>query len=464
MGYREWGLLDAERETMGDLPRSAVGAGGAGGGAGRELAAAEKAIASLLTGIKNYAVFPPGHASTATLLQGVRQAVARFSEEFGELGFEVAPRQILYAGQPVYGGEAGADNPASVLYRDGIRWLTFAAGVEVAELAVLFQLCNHYRVVADEPEDDLVTALWRADLPHIYHEASYELWDTETRSDLEQYQVKPPGAVTGKPGSVNPAADSGQWERLRPGCADYQPVSLVVSQEERGHWDLTPEEQQYLARQIEEDHQYDSSEAAISLMLLVLRSEDEARVYASILTYLREEFRAALLGRDFQRAYRIIDQVRRTGALLALEKPWTVPLHNHFQDEITRPAALQPLVPLWPVLSSLYGAEIKNFVALLQHLPTKAGLTLAGMLGQVNLAHARGLITEIIASFATRDRQVLEILLAGNDEELALRMLRVVRDLPDQEEARRLLDRVMNVSSQRVRVEAGRMLGWQNLY
>jgi len=445
---------------MDDLSRSTDDGNGANFAA-TEMAAAERVINIILTGMKNYPVFPADHASTGSLLQGVQQSIARFNDEFDELSFEVTQKQILYGDKPVYSGEASADNPAHVLYRDGIRWVVFTKGVDEAELAVLFKTFNYYRVIPDEPEDDLVTALWRADLQHILYEASYELWDAELQSDLSQFQPTSPHP---SPDQEETLSDTSKWEKLRPGSADYQQVSIVVTPEDQGLWNLTPDEQQYIGALIQEEQEYDSREAAVRLMFLVLKHEDEIQVYESILSYLKEEFCSALFSHNFRRAYFILDNVRKSGVSLASEKPWTVPTHNRFYDDITRPLTLQPLIPLWPVLATLPGAEIKNFVAVLQCLPTKAGLTLAAMLAQVTSSHARGLITEIIASYATRDLMVMEVLLCGPDEDLALRMLRVVRDLPDRQEAMRLLGLVTKNSSQKVRVEAGRLLGWQDRY
>lgn len=445
---------------MADLGKT-TGDGLVGKPSAGEMSAAEKVINIIMTGMKNYPVFPADHASTGSLLQGVQHAVTRFLDEYGELGFEITQKQILYDEKPVYTGEASADNPAHVLYRDGIRWFAFAPGVDEAEITVLFQLFNYYRVIPDEPEDDLVTALWRADLPHILYEASYELWDSELQSDLSQFQPNSPHPLPGREG---PPPDTSPWEKIRSGYADCQPENIVVNPEEQGLWELTAEEQQYIGCQIKEELEYDSRDAAARLMFMVLRNEDEAQVYESILNYLKEEFCESLRGRNFRRAYFILDNVRKTRELLAGEKVWTVPIHNRFRAEITRPTTLQPLISLWSELANFPGAEVKNFVAVLQNLPTRAGLTLASMLGQVDSSHARSLITEIIASYATRDLRVLEVLLHGKDEELALRMLRVVRDLPDRDEATRLLGRVMGNASQRVRVEAGRIIGWQSRY
>lgn len=434
-----------------------------------EAAAAEKVINILVTGMKSYPVFPPDHPSTDKLLQGVRQAAARFNEKYGDLCFEVGCQQFLYDEKPVFSGEASDDNPAHVFYRDGIRWFSLLNGVTEDELAVLFKIINHYRVIPDEPEDDLVTALWRAELPHILYEASYDLWESEPLVDLGQYDPtgpeQPGGEAPGEGGMVGPGADS-VWETRRPesGGEEYQLMSLAMTHGEHGLWELTAEEQLDLVKLIKESQEYDSSEAAIRLMLLVLRKEEEVQVYESILHYLKEEFRASLVSRNYRRSYFILDNVRKLEELPVATRPWTVPIHNRFQSEIIRPEILQPLIALWPVLAAMPAVEIKTIVAVLQLLPTKAGITLAAMISRVDSKHARSLIVEIIASYATRDYQVLEVLLTGPDEDLAMRMIRVVRDLPDRETVQRLLDLAVSHPRQKVRAEAGRLMGREKPY
>lgn len=436
---------------------------------GAEVLAAEKVINIIMAGMKNYPVFPPDHPSTVRLLQGVRQAVARFNDKFGDLCFEVGRQQILYDEKPVFSGESNDDNPAQVFYRDGIRWFSLLNGVAEDEFASLFKIFNHYRVIPDEPEDDLVTALWRSELPHILYEASYELWDSEPLTDPGQFEPAVPdssGRGAADPEEKAAPCDARGWEALRSDtdADDYQQMSIAGSNVDHGLWELTAEEQLALARLIKEGQESDSSEAAIRLMFLVLRKEEEPQIYESILNYLKEEFRSSLVSRNYRRSYFILDNVRKLEELRAAGEPWTIPIHNRFQAEIVRPEILQPLIALWPVLAALPAVEIKTIVAVLQLLPTKAGITLAAMIARVDSKHARSLIVEIIASYATRDQQVLEILLGGADEDLAMRMLRIVRDLPDRDTMLRLLDQAVNHPLQKVGSEAGRLLGRQTPY
>jgi hypothetical protein len=322
-----------------------------------ETSAAEKVINIIMAGMKSYPVFPPDHPSTVKLLQGVRQTVARFNEKFGDLCFEVGRQQIYYDGKPIFTGEAGEDNPAQVFYRDGIRWFSFLTGADEAEFASLFKIYNHYRVIPDEPEDDLVTALWRAELPHILYEASYELWESEPLTDPSQFEPAAPGRWGGEEpeaGAKACPADARGWEGLRPEAdEEIQKMSLALTQGDQGLWAFSAEEQNSLKSLIKEGREYDSSEAAIRLMFLVLRNEEEPQIYESILNYLKEEFRSSLSGRNYRRSYFILDNVRKIEELRAAAGPWVVPVHNRFQAEIIRPEILQPLIALWPLLAAL---------------------------------------------------------------------------------------------------------------
>jgi len=428
---------------------------------GAEMAAAETAANTIIGGLKNYGIFPPDHASTVMLLNGVQQTVSRFIEKYGDLSFEVERQRLVYREKPMCEGEASVDNPVFILYRDGIRWFEFLAGIQEPELATFSRIFNHYRVIPEEPEDDLVTALWRANLLHIRYEASYEFWDNEPVMDLEAFQ--PVDQV--QPDEEDSAERNG-WESVRPESSteEYQKMSLSLAEGGADLWNMTLDEQQALAQLVSADLTSDKSEVALQLMFVVLRCEEEPEVYESIVNYLHEEFRLALDGRNFRQAYFILDNMRQTAKLLASARPWIAALHSRFLADIIRPEVLDAMVPIWPSLSSMAAAELKVFIALLQLLPTKAGMTLAGMLARIDAPQARSLIVEIIASYATRDPKVLELLLRRDEEDLVLRLIRVMRDLPDRNTVARLLHQVKDHPRSKIRQEARRIQGSHNMY
>lgn len=117
---------------------------------------------------------------TCRLYDEANPTVVRFREELtssltaliarsGPLRLEISPNQLSYAGAEVHVGRSRDDNLAGVLHRDGIRLLTLEPGIDAREVESLVD--QLLQVTGPSPgEDDLVTLLWDADLPHVVAE------------------------------------------------------------------------------------------------------------------------------------------------------------------------------------------------------------------------------------------------------------------------------------------------------
>ncbi|MBN1629771.1 MAG: HEAT repeat domain-containing protein [Thermoleophilia bacterium] len=84
----------------------------------------------------------------------------------GPLVVEVEEQELVWDGQPVYAYNASRDNLAFLLFRDGIRSVSFRPGLEPKELETFVSRLAH----ADDLESadyDLATALWEDDFAHI---------------------------------------------------------------------------------------------------------------------------------------------------------------------------------------------------------------------------------------------------------------------------------------------------------
>jgi HEAT repeat protein len=131
---------------------------------------------------------------TCRLYDANNPTVVRFREELGlALKAQVetyGPLVLRFTGSEVFCGErllyearSREDNLAAPFFRDGIRTLTFAEGIEPAEAATF--LDQVLRVTArGADEEDLVTLLWDAQLVHLdmtYVSAQADGDEEETR-------------------------------------------------------------------------------------------------------------------------------------------------------------------------------------------------------------------------------------------------------------------------------------------
>jgi HEAT repeat protein len=114
---------------------------------------------------------------TCRLYDAANPTVVRFREDLagsltglierrGSIRLDIGPRALTYLGHEVQGGRSSEENLAAVLHRDGIRLLVLEPGIEAREVESLVD--QLLRVTGLSPGDeDLVTLLWDADLPHV---------------------------------------------------------------------------------------------------------------------------------------------------------------------------------------------------------------------------------------------------------------------------------------------------------
>jgi len=153
--------------------------GWGGGPSPIELKAATEVTQAFLMAVKNYGIFPPEHASTINMLRGLCANLNSFINRYGPLRLDIERGRLRFEDEIVYEEFDPENNPAYVFFRDGILWLEFQEGLEAHEILLLFRTVNRYKLLQEEPEGDLVTELWSADLPHINYGVSENLWEAE---------------------------------------------------------------------------------------------------------------------------------------------------------------------------------------------------------------------------------------------------------------------------------------------
>ncbi len=107
-----------------------------------------------------------------------------------ELG--IGEFQILRGEDVVYESRDRNDSLAFLLYRDGIRRLSFLPGLERRELRALIETLAR-STAAGNQQDDMVTLLWERDLSAIRYFAVEELSSEQSGPRLEEQLASPHG-------------------------------------------------------------------------------------------------------------------------------------------------------------------------------------------------------------------------------------------------------------------------------
>lgn len=100
--------------------------------------------------------------------------------------WNVTEKGFNAGGNSVWQPEGGLARVPAQLFADGVRLLALLPGLEHSELARLVEILTYDAAAATTGEDDLVTLLWQAELPHVMHHAVGPFVDEEARASFEQ--------------------------------------------------------------------------------------------------------------------------------------------------------------------------------------------------------------------------------------------------------------------------------------
>jgi len=214
----------------------------------------------------------------------------------GALRLKARQQAFAVDGEVVYEQEGRQDNLAFRCYVDGITELTFHEGLEQAELVEFLEV-----VGSDQDpnalDDDLVSLLWKRDLPHI---STVVVDDLPEQADFlpDQAELKAPDLevmVQQEVTNLPPSALAG------PRRLDYPMVIFK----------LTEEEIQQLKQQIAKEQQRDAVAQLLDILSVMLEIELDEVSFGEILGIMEKLVELFLERGDLPRAASCASTVRR---------------------------------------------------------------------------------------------------------------------------------------------------------
>lgn len=131
----------------------------------------DKVCALLHQAYRGLRLYPVDHPSARQAVDALIEAVDAHVTARGPLVLQVEEDRLLYEEQPVYSFSGSRDNLAFLLFRDGIRSVSFFPGLEATELDTFVNCLAHADDLA-AIEHDLATAFWEQDFIHIDYQVA----------------------------------------------------------------------------------------------------------------------------------------------------------------------------------------------------------------------------------------------------------------------------------------------------
>ena len=146
--------------------------------------AAKKVVISLFLAVKNFSLYPEDHNHCQTAMVRLQHDLETFLDNYGKLVLHIEKDRILFDDEVVHEGESKEGDLAFALFRDAIYKLVFHKGVDSRQLDLFIRILNQHRTLPPEAEGDIVTALWKGQLPHLQYEADDKILEADLDADL----------------------------------------------------------------------------------------------------------------------------------------------------------------------------------------------------------------------------------------------------------------------------------------
>lgn len=164
-------------QDVGAIPRAASDS---------QVAAMLRHMATVLKNLRTYGPTSPVLRRSFDVLAAEAQEVLRGDASVTLL---VGESDLTYGSTVAYSCSDRSDSLAFVLYKDGIRLLTFKAGLSDTELRGFLDAVHESRE-ADPYQSDLVTILWEKDLSHITYRAVDSYLEDKEKEEIQRLEEK----------------------------------------------------------------------------------------------------------------------------------------------------------------------------------------------------------------------------------------------------------------------------------
>jgi len=303
-----------------------------------------------------------------------------FLRPYGALRLKVRQQSFAVDGEVVYEQEGRQDNLAFRCYVDGITELTFHEGLEQAELIEFLEV-----VGSDQDpnvlDDDLVSLLWKRDLPHI---STVVVDDLPEQSDIlpDQSELKAPDLQTmvqQETANLPPAALAG------PKRLEYPMVIFK----------LTEEEIQQLKQQIAKEQQRDAVAQLLDILSVMLEIELDEVSFGEILEIMTKLVDLFIERGDLPRAASCVSTVKR----LHDHPPQQVEaFRSRLHQFLVRLGTPERLETLTVMLNREKTTDAAALTAFLQAMTPEALGPLTDLLGTVVVMKTRKVICDAMVT------------------------------------------------------------------
>ena len=295
----------------------------------------EELLQVLVKGLRAIQLYLPNNPVYQRAVENIQAAFAPVWEHTAELRLAVTETDLAWEGRPVLVQPTKSESVAWVLFKDGIRALTFYPGTEDEEIVRFLRVIQRCRNLDAQSPDDLLTLLWEEDFQTIRYE--YVELGTDEVAPLQRSTAEP----IVRSDAIREQVDSVQEE--------VQQAAGIVSMDEFDStlYFLDEKEKDYLRQEIDREYNQDLRRNVLAMLFDLLELQTYSTVRAELLSILENFIPYLLAVGDFQSVAYVLREIR---ALLPRAREL---LPDHREQLSGVPARLSEPQSLGQLLQSL---------------------------------------------------------------------------------------------------------------
>jgi HEAT repeat protein len=295
----------------------------------------EELIRTLVKGLRAFQMYLPNNPMYQRAEQGIHDAFLPVWSTSQQLVLSVVETDLVWEEQTVYHQPNKSESFAWMLYKDGLRLLTFRPGVENDEIVRFLQVVSRARMLAADAADDLLTLLWEQSFLSIEYQFTEIITDSLAVLDPQ---------MTDFGLSQEAAAQAAVQEQVRSEAAVRLPGGLDAEDFDSTLYFLEEQETLTLRQQVDEEYTRDGRRAGLEALLDIFELQPSTAVREEILDIFESLFPNLLNRGEFRIVARLLREFRTIAERVTVLEPPVRRKLQSFEARLSEPAILSQLL------------------------------------------------------------------------------------------------------------------------
>jgi hypothetical protein len=377
---------------------------------GNDQAHAKQIVFALNGAYKKINMYPVDHVIYNTALKSLYGRLSDFFDAYGSLELEIDRDQVRYNGHVVFKEDMSDENPAFIMFRDGINRIEFKTTLALSELHGFLEILKNNQIITEESETDIVTDLWETHFPSLLYQVDDVGFDTG-----EEFQV--PDLYDGQvpEDSEVPSGTGDEYRSMEYAKAVESDEIMNLSIKDQRLWELTPEDWNHLQSLVAEEETRERIEYVLDILLYILQHQTQLDNFSDVIDNLKKELQSALKDCKFQSVYNTLDVLKQSMESHKLENHWSISCLDDFFTAISDKVFLNSLNRVWQKIDDRDTRNILFLKRIMLLLKPDAIHALGPMLLQRKSSKMQKILMSVIAIMAEKNFAPMEALLTTSE-------------------------------------------------